>query len=636
METFSLVQCVVCTLPIQANMEEIIQHEKKHKEEKDFVEGPLCVICGVHIEFKMEVLETHMKRKHRLGQQIPPSNSPTCHICVICDQKISVFPKKTKLFDDNLFHIRKHYTSHFENNELRRDDCHVKDQEIFCPFSTCFKTWEKKWSVYACLLSHLPEDLPIFHLAEPAIENDSIPIVVQVSELPSQLEEIGRPLATSTQVPISTENSTIENNSASLEQIDLDPVDCDHPPPRPFQLERTKSALFRCQGQLLFDLRIKHGVAEEVLNKVSTALSQMDSHVKEYMSTILQEEFSANPSSVNSFGEYVSAVRKRIVEEESLLGPEQLSSTYKRQKWYSKNYPIIPPHFVDIQGIQGGGGVGGGGGGGGGVAFFARFEIEELLKRFFKDKSVKTAFQSFVEAIPVFEKIQERKIREGCGGEIRVHSVLDGKRYKQKVRNREKTIVPIILYVDAFGVNDPAGSKSNLHKVTGIYLGVAATPTTYSERKSIMLIALIRQEDVSRHGIGLFLKQILEEIDLLRKVPFKIGDEEVEIELLYALADNLDANKIAGLGAGFSKFVPYTCRHCEYKTLQTVKSLADMREKSQPRTHQRMIHQQELYKQTRNKTLSKGVVSSTPLQLIDNFNLATDIPMCAVHNFHGG
>ena len=236
----------------------------------------------------------------------------------------------------------------------------------------------------------------------------------------------------------------------------------------------------------------------------------------------------------------------------------------------------------------------------------------------------------------MIEKLETEKVAQGSGGEVRLHSVYDGQRYKQKARNRAKPVVPIVVYVDGFGVNDPAGSKSNLHKLIGIYMGVALTPTSYSERKSIMLVSLIRQEDVARNGIGKFLDDTCSEIDLLRHVPFKIGQISVEIELLYALADNLDANKIAGLGGGFSKFVPFSCRHCEYKTSQTVLSVAEMKGKSRPRTHQRMIEQQDLYKRTRNKILSKGVVARTPFQDIDSFNISTDFPMCAVHNFHGG
>ena len=668
------VSCAVCHKMVPAIVSNIFNHSKLHSKE-----DPICIICGTAVLPGSEDYEKHLSRVHLIGRQTPNTNSQFYHSCVVCGEKIPAFAKSEKLYDDNVFHIRRHYVQHYERNDLKKEECTDPDQEVFCPFPTCFKTWERKWSVYTCFISHLPEEIPIRQLPQRE-QNHSVVtsgnVLVEVLELPSQLDNIGRPLESSTPIQNSRPSSPAPceaNENPSLEGSDLirnhhedQSTTPPHPPPPPspppppppslppptspspppspppppppppsLRVEDTQKALILEQGHLLFNLRTKHGVAEEVLNKVTLAMSNLDHKVKEFMNSVLDEEKEKNSSSTITC-DFVESVKKRIREEPTILGQDELTSTYKRQRWFNQTFSISHPIFVDISGVRGGGGGGGGGVGDSTSNFYARFDVEDLLNRFFKDKNVKMAYEKYLEATSVFEQLETKKVCEGSVDEIRIHSVYDGIRYKQKARNRGKPIVPIILYVDGFGVNDPSGSKSNLHKVTGIYLAVALTPTSYSERKSIMLLALIRQEDVSRLGIHYFLDQICMEIDLLRTVPFKIGNMAVEIDLLYTLADNLDANKIAGLGGGFSKFVNFSCRHCEYKTSQTVSSFAEMLKTSRPRSHQRMLEQQNLYKQTRNKTLSKGIVAPTPFQDIDSFNIATDIPMCAVHNFQGG
>ena len=380
------------------------------------------------------------------------------------------------------------------------------------------------------------------------------------------------------------------------------------------------------QAELFYHLRCLHGVPEDGLSLISNTLQGIEKKLQADVYKLVGEELRLAAISTEAAAHVLGRVKGRM-EESPLLYTPDLSSKYRRKRYFERRYPIVHPIFVcvpEVQQLP--------------PRFYVRFDITDLLNRFFSDEHVQNSFRAFTEAQTVFSAIADQATADGMAADVRIHSVTEGTRYREKCGASAKYTVPIILYLDGFGSNDPAGSKGNLHKILGIYVGVAASPTTYSERKSIFLLSLVRNEEVKTHGIHHFVEEIVNDIDMARNQPFRIAGVDVVVDLLHVIGDNLESNGLAGLGGGFTRLVDYVCRHCEITSdeYSTVGSYKEMKEKSFARTHERYLHHQQSYRQTRNKSLSKGIVSRSALQDFQGFDLAADLPSCHVHNFFGG
>lgn len=607
-------------------MEEALSHVRLHSNS--------CPICKKLIANLPEYAsERHLRDIHRVGIQIPTSATNSFHHCSICGEHVPVFPRSYKLNDDNLTFVRRHYMTHFNQN-LLKPEFESQDQ-CLCPFPTCFKVFTHRAAVYTCFFLHPSEDLPIVGTM---IDSS------QEQEVHSPPSAIGNPMFSSTQAdgtntldtaPPSPGDASQPNTLGSQSQNIVGrqsqtPEHAEEIGAAPIEITSGtvngnlgRPSAIESQAELLFRLRCLHGVPEDALSLISQTLNGIEEIIREKTCSVVGNQLllEAIPTEVAT---RVMVGLKRRMEDEPLLYTPTLSTPYRRKSYFNSQYDLVHPIFVQVPNST--------------AKFYVRFDIVELLERFFRDENVKNSFRAFAEVQSVFSDIANQATEDGLSADVRMHSVTDGTRFKDKCGASEKTIVPLILYLDGFSCNDSAGSKSNIHKIVGIYVAVAASPITYSERKSLLLLSLVRQEEIKSHGINHFLEEILTDIDIARNHPFHIGGVEVGVDLLFVLADNLESNGLAGLGGGFSRHVKFVCRHCEISSddFGHVGSYEEMKEKSTPRLHEQYLRHQQTYLRTGNKTLSKGVVSRSALQDYHSFDLAKDLPSCEVHNFFGG
>ena len=622
--------CSFCDALVPFNLVDASKHVKTHSNR--------CPICRDQLTAVELENEGHLRRLHRVGAQTPTPSTNHFHTCSICAMQVPVFPRGSNLHEDNILAARRHYMEHFESNHLR-PEFQASQQHYLCPYPTCFKVFNHRSTVYACFFIHSSEDLPI---------SSNIEISNQVHSPPSVTNLIGNPVLASTQVATASDGPEEPSQPQSIGSQPQNEVGSPGSPPSPgggggaleevcasvsvrnangnvagnLEVPSTEESL----AKLFYQLRCLHGVPEDGLTLLSSTLKGIDEEVQRRVNSLVSEELlrAAVPSDA------ATCVSQRVrgrMEEESLLYTSAFSSKYKRRKYFEQQYPIVHPIFVRVPQAQ--------------LSpprYYVRFDLADLLKRFFCDQDVKDSFQAFSEVQQDFLHIATRARDDGMAEDIRLHCVTEGRRYREKCGARTKPIIPLILYLDAFGTNDPAGSKSSLHKIMGVYVGVAASPICYSERKSILLFSIVRQEEIKSLGVHHFLEDLLNDIDLARTQDFQIGGKEVGVDLLYVLGDNLEANVLSGLGGGFSRWVKHVCRHCEITSDEFCKvgSYREMKEKSTPRTHDGYLRHQGTYLQTRNKSLSKGVVSRSALQDFQGIDIAKDLPSCVIHNFLGG
>ena len=631
MDYTSNFSCFFCDAVVPSAMADAMAHVDMHSK--------FCPICGSKLTTVEIENERHLRQIHRVGVQIPTPSTNHFHTCSICREAVPVFPRGSNLDEDNMIATRRHYLRHFDGTTLKPQ----YQEEYVCPYPTCFKAFNHRQAVYTCFFIHPNEDLPLT-AADATTGRQAREIHSQVHSPPPATNMIGNPLLSSTQAGVPGTLDTASNGSEDHSQShSVGSQDVAGPQERPSSqgLDATVASavgngtgpaaaegpsLEETQAMLFYRLRCLHGVPEDGLTLISNTLKGIEARLQTKVNTLVGEEL-LHAAIPREAATCVSDRVKGRMEDEPLLFTPALSSKHLRKRYFNRHYPIIHPIFVRVPEVHRAP-----------ARFYVRFDIADLLNRFFRDRDVQNSFQLFNEAKTAFTSIANRATEDGMPEDIRIHSMTEGSRYRDKCGSRSGPIVPLVLYLDGFGTNDPAGSKGNLHKILGIYVGVAASPITYSERQSIFLLSLVRHEDVKAHGVHHFIEDVLNDIDMARNQPFRINGVEVGVDLLYVIGDNLESNGLAGLGGGFSRWVDYVCRHCEITSSEysTVGGYREMKQKSTPRTHERYLLHQSVYLRTRDKAQSKGVVSRSALQDFRGMDLALDLPSCHIHNLFGG
>ncbi|XP_050516038.1 uncharacterized protein LOC126890912 [Diabrotica virgifera virgifera] len=133
-----------------------------------------------------------------------------------------------------------------------------------------------------------------------------------------------------------------------------------------------------------------------------------------------------------------------------------------------------------------------------------------------------------------------------------------------------KTVIPIFLYFDDYGINNPLGSHS-----TSILAGYYSFPTVpqylLSRLQFIFNCAFLKTNDYKQFGNDVSFHHIIEELTFLEKEGIVINTPDQSIRVYFilgaVLGDNLGLNTIMGFTKSFNS--NSFCRVCKRTKLET-------------------------------------------------------------------
>ena len=184
-------------------------------------------------------------------------------------------------------------------------------------------------------------------------------------------------------------------------------------------------------------------------------------------------------------------------------------------------------------------------------------------KETFQYVPIKKALKQFLEIPGVMNSILSNKDSEGDV----LQSYRDGSYYKGKYEEGcEFPQVPLLLYNDEFETCNPLGSKRGKHKISAFYVSVIALPPKYQGRlDNILLVALVTNNNVVKHGIDGIVKFIKEVLEDLSQNGLTIDGIDykgiVRPTLFQVLGDNLSIHGLLGYTMSFS--ANFYCRFCK-------------------------------------------------------------------------
>lgn len=139
------------------------------------------------------------------------------------------------------------------------------------------------------------------------------------------------------------------------------------------------------------------------------------------------------------------------------------------------------------------------------------------------------------------------------------------------------TIIPVFIYFDHYGINNPLGSHA-----TSILAGYYSFPTIpqylQSQLKFIFNFAFIRSNDHKEFGNDRSFHHIIEEFTFLETEGIFINTPELSTTIYFVLGavlgDNLGLNSILGFTKSFNS--NSFCRACKRRKTETKKDCVEI------------------------------------------------------------
>lgn len=145
-----------------------------------------------------------------------------------------------------------------------------------------------------------------------------------------------------------------------------------------------------------------------------------------------------------------------------------------------------------------------------------------------------------------------------------LQDLTDGSIVKQKSFYRENPKAGrLILYADAFEVDNPLRSGRKKHKMHAIYYILANLETwSRSNVDQIQLVLLCRENDLKKFGIGIVYARLIADLKQLEKEGIHVDLGLLPVVVFAICADNLGSHEIGGFTENFSKS-EFFCRYCQ-------------------------------------------------------------------------
>lgn len=149
------------------------------------------------------------------------------------------------------------------------------------------------------------------------------------------------------------------------------------------------------------------------------------------------------------------------------------------------------------------------------------------------------------------------------------------------------TAVQLDLAIDDFEICDPLSSKSNIHKITAVYLTIKNIPSKFrSKLNNIFLVCLCNADDLKtkKTDINNIWELVVREIKFLEETGIVLDNGfNLKATLISLCADNLGANMSLCLAEGFR--AKYFCRICTMSIDECQRITEDDLQKYRYKTH---------------------------------------------------
>ncbi|CAG9765739.1 unnamed protein product [Ceutorhynchus assimilis] len=210
-----------------------------------------------------------------------------------------------------------------------------------------------------------------------------------------------------------------------------------------------------------------------------------------------------------------------------------------------------------------------------------------LKERFSVFIPMRAVLKEFLELPSVLDKILDyqnslvsTKTNEDC-----MLNIVQGDLCKDLRSDKNKIILPIILYFDDLEVCNPLGSHAGYYKLGSVYYTIATIPPEFSRRlENIFVAQIFHSNDRTQFGNSKVFNCIIDELLFLQNNGIQVSKSDksltqVHFTLVLIIGDNLGVHSLLGCSESFS--ATYYCRFCtgeksELK-VQTSENLAYLR-----------------------------------------------------------
>lgn len=224
--------------------------------------------------------------------------------------------------------------------------------------------------------------------------------------------------------------------------------------------------------------------------------------------------------------------------------------------------------------------------------------------------------------------MQDRENLLSCyvdGDHFKNHSCFQG----------QLNVLRVHLFVDEFECCVAIGAAKGIHKVVGVYFFLGNLEQKYlANLRNFFLIAIATSDNVKKHGYGVFLRPLLEDLSHLEYNGISVTVNGETLQFYGGMAtisgDNLGLNDIGGFRKCFSsgKF----CRFCmvDYKEFKSGNyncdaSLVPRKERSHISQVQSVMRDPDLQKEF-------GVRNACCFQILSYFEATTFLPCDIMHD----
>jgi hypothetical protein len=214
-----------------------------------------------------------------------------------------------------------------------------------------------------------------------------------------------------------------------------------------------------------------------------------------------------------------------------------------------------------------------------------------------------------------------------------VSSFLQSEFWQEKAQKipHQDLILPFFLYIDGFGVDNPLGTKKNLHPIEAVYAKLPfIPPAVASKLVNIFFVMAFKKAD-KKHGFETFLAATINEAMDLEKngLTVSVNGQKRNIKLVFSmmLGDNLGLNEVLGYICSFRGNHP--CRICRVrKEILQVQHTED----------KALLRSAENYTldQSENDATNTGIKEKCALAQIPTFNVWDNVALDIMHDIFEG
>ncbi|KAJ8674307.1 hypothetical protein QAD02_005569 [Eretmocerus hayati] len=199
--------------------------------------------------------------------------------------------------------------------------------------------------------------------------------------------------------------------------------------------------------------------------------------------------------------------------------------------------------------------------------------VKELVPRKAYYISVRSTFKAFFEKPGVLKTVL--KYMKALSRNTSVLSNwIQGESWRAKMIKyyANQIVIPFLMYIDDFDVNDPLGSHKGIQKMCGIYCSIMTLPPEFrSLLENIFLVMLFHSSDRKEFGWSRILSHLVDEFNELARegIEFLVDGEKITVYFVLAvvIGDNLGLNSLFGMVESF--MAHFFCRLCKVIKLNT-------------------------------------------------------------------